>query len=438
MKRRTFLGFAPLLAGGLMLPARAQSAFALTLDSFGVVPDAPKVQTTGLQAAIDEAAARGLPLFVPAGIYRTGTIRLPANLVLTGIPGATLLILDGEGPLLSASGRDNITLDGIGCDAGGSHSDALLAFSACHGLSLTRLAVRNPAGNCIGLERCAGAVENCTVSDCGQTGIHAQDSAGLTISSNSVSNCANGGIRVWRYESGRDGTLIANNRISGIASQSGNGQNGNGINVFRADEVIITGNSITDCDFSAIRVNATTNSVIGGNVCSQCREVAIFSEFAFSGSVISGNIIDEAAAGISMTNFDQGGHLATCTGNIVRNIWARSPTNPENGGFGIAAEADAAITGNTIETVAGTGIVAGWGPYLRDVSANGNVVRDTEIGIGVSVVKEAGKARITGNIISGARRMAIAGRQWTEIVGNDLVTDPRQFGNVSAEGNTVS
>jgi hypothetical protein len=37
--------------------------------------------------------------------------------------------------------------------------------------------------------------------------------------------------------------------------------------------------------------------------------------------VIANNIVDGAAQGISMTNFDSSGPLATCTGNIVRNIY---------------------------------------------------------------------------------------------------------------------
>ena len=177
---------------------------------------------------------------------------------------------------------------------------------------------------------------------------------------------------------GPDGTIITENTISDIRSGSGNGQNGNAINVFRADGVIVANNVASDVDFSAVRLNSTKDCLVRGNVGSECREVAIFSEFAFSGSVIAENIIDGAAAGISITNFNDGGRLAVCQGNIVRNIYPSSPTNPDTRPFGIFAEADTAITGNVIEEVPGIGIGAGWGEYLRDVLISGNVIRETE------------------------------------------------------------
>src|SRR5690606_20224198 len=125
----------------------------------------------------------------------------------------------------------------------------------------------------------------------------------------------------------------------------GNGQNGNGINIFRADEVIVADNHIADCAFTAIRLNSTNNTKISGNICLRSGEVAIFSEFSFSGSVIANNIIDGAASGISITNLDSGGRLAVCSGNIVRNITPVSLVNPDTVPIGIFAEADTAITG---------------------------------------------------------------------------------------------
>ena len=61
------------------------------------------------------------------------------------------------------------------------------------------------------------------------------------------------------------------------------------------------------------------------------------------------------------------------------------------------------------------GLKLGWGPYLRDVTATGNVIRRMKIGIGVSVVEGAGPAVISGNLISEASagrdpRHALAGR----------------------------
>ena len=68
-------------------------------------------------------------------------------------------------------------------------------------------------------------------------------------------------------------------------------------------------------------------------------------------------------------------------------------------GVGIGVEAETAVTGNVIENAPYAGIRLGFGPYLRNVTAVGNVIRDAGIGIAVSVVQGAGAAAITGNII---------------------------------------
>ena len=121
-------------------------------------------------------------------------------------------------------------------------------------------------------------------------------------------------------------------------------------------------------------MNSGRDTQIRGNTCLRSGEVAIFSEFAFSGSIVADNIIDGAATGISITNLDSGGRLATCTGNIVRNIAPSSATNPDTRPIGIYAEADTVVASNSIDAVPGTGIVAGYGPYVRNVVVTGNVI----------------------------------------------------------------
>ena len=213
----------------------------------------------------------------------------------------------------------------------------------------------------------------------------------------------------------------------------GNGQNGNGINVYRADEVMIADNHIADCAFTAVRLNATNNSQVSGNICLRSGEVAIFSEFEFSGSVIANNIIDGAATGISITNLDSGGQLAVCQGNIVRNITPTSAVNPDTIPIGIFAEAETAVTGNTVQGVPGVAIAAGYGTFLRNVLISGNVISESDIGIGVSVVDGAGPVHIGGNAIA-AREHAVVGLSWTEVVETDLAGNAERYPNVSVGG----
>ena len=77
-------------------------------------------------------------------------------------------------------------------------------------------------------------------------------------------------------------------------------------------------------------------------------------------------------------------------------------------------------------TAPGYGIRVGCGPYLRNVTVSGNVVRNAGIGIAVSVVKGAGDAVITGNMIAGAKRGAVVGMEWDNAVTGDLAQGRRR------------
>ena len=72
-----------------------------------------------------------------------------------------------------------------------------------------------------------------------------------------------------------------------------------------------------------------------------------------------------------------------------------------------SVEADAVITGNTIENAATNGIMIGWGKYMRDVSATSNLIRNARVGIGVTGDVNAGAVMITANMISGSKDGAI-------------------------------
>ena len=186
-----------------------------------------------------------------------------------------------------------------------------------------------------------------------------------------------------------DGAIVSGNRISSIDwVGGGNGQNGNGINVYRADEVIVADNHIADCAFTAVRVNTARNTQVRGNTCRNSGEVAIFSEFGFSGSVIADNIVDRAATGIDITNLDTGGRVATHGQCRAQHLPALGG-EPRYAAGGHYAEAETVVANNVVEAVPGVGIALGYGPFLRNVTASGNVISDVDIGIGVSVVDDA-------------------------------------------------
>ena len=361
--------------------------------------------------------------------------------MLTGVPGMTVLFLNAPGPIFHIESVSHVTLDGLSFTGEADTANpegGLIELRDTTGARLSRLRVAYSTSNGIACEEADVRITDCDIHECAGAAIFSMNGRSAMITGNRISGCGDGGILVWRSANGRDGTIVAGNRINATFARSGgNGQYGNAINVFRADNVIVADNVLTDCSFTAVRLNSTNDTHVTGNQCINCGEVAIFSEFAFSGSVIANNIVDGAAAGISMTNFNEGGRLAVCSGNIVRNIFPRSEVNPDTVPYGIFAEADAIVSGNVVEAVPGLGIGAGYGPYLRNVHVSDNVVRDIDIGIGVSVAAGAGAVQVVDNHVSGARLNAIVGMAWQDVVSDDLVRDAGQFPQVSVSGNTV-
>jgi uncharacterized secreted repeat protein (TIGR03808 family) len=316
----------------------------------------------------------------------------------------------------------------------------LLHFMQCNDLRVTDCEIIGSTRGGMRLDGVQGAVSGTTIAKSADVAIYSLDARGLTIQNNTVRGAGNGGILVHRSSKGDDGTLVIDNRIEDIANVSGgSGQYGNAINVFRAANVIVRGNRISRAAFSAVRGNAASNIQIVGNTASDLGEVAIYSEFGFEGAVIANNAVDGAALGIAVVNFDQGGRLAVVQGNLIRNLKPRRPAGTDPGdsaGVGIAVEADAAVTGNVIETAPNTGISVGWGSYMRDVSVVGNVVRGARFGVTVSVSNGAGTAVIAGNLISGASRGAIVGMDFAKAV-IDLNQEPTRFANLQVSGNRV-
>ncbi len=397
------------------------------------------------QSLLDEASRAGKPLDLPASTFTVSNIVLPKWLVVRGVPGKTRIVYGGDGTFLSAEVANGIVLEDLVLDGMNRWLDdatpGLIDFRGCENLVMSRCIVTGSARNGVHLERSHGRISDCTITGAFDAGIWSVEGRDVTISGNRIADCGNGGILVHRWQDREDGTIVSGNRIERIrAANGGTGQYGNGINIFRAAGVSVTGNSIADCAFSAIRANSASGIRIADNRCLRSGETAIYSEFSFEGAVIASNLVDGAANGISAVNYDQGGRLATITGNIVRNLSTEGPYSPDSPGFGagITAEADTVITGNIVENAPLWGIGIGWGPYLRDVSATANVLRDCRIGIAVSVVEGAGSALVSDNLISGARDGAIVGHRWAEAATGDLAAGRNRFDHLSVERNRVS
>ncbi|CAN5133574.1 TIGR03808 family TAT-translocated repetitive protein [soil metagenome] len=414
-------------------PARAApltSTLGRDASQYGVRPNSSDDQTRTLQRAINESANARIPLALPPGIYRTGALKLPNGAQLVGVRGATVLQFTGGSSLVGSEGASSITLTGLTLDGSGIKLADRRGLVHCQNGIDVRVRDCNIVGSGgygIWFESIAGEVSGNTIRKTANTAFTSFDALGLLVAQNTIQDASDNGIEILRSTIGDDGTIVVNNRIDDIkAGPGGSGQHGNAINAFRAGNVIVSGNRIRNCDYSAVRGNSASNIQITGNSISNVREVALYSEFAFEGAVIANNTVDICAVGVSVANFNEGGRMVTVHGNVIRSILPKRPigTAPDDdAGIGIVVEADAAVTGNLIENAPSFGIMAGWGKYLRDVTITGNVLRNAFVGIGVSVVPGAGTALVSNNLISGSRGSAIVGLDHAKTVTGDLGTD---------------
>lgn len=434
--------------GAMVLPTPASavplSSFGIDATQLGVRAGGADDQTKVLQRAIDQTAGARVPLILGPGVYLAGDLKLPAGAQIFGIRGATRLIFTQGPSLLSARGVDHVTLAGLlfeGSRKALPEGRGLIQFENTTDIRISDCEVLNSSRHGVRLEGVGGSVSGNIVDGAAETAIHSLDARGLSISNNIVRNAGNNGIQVWRSEKSEDGTLVLDNRVENIfARGGGSGQNGNAINVFRAANVMVRGNRISNAAFSAVRGNAASNLHIVGNSASGLGEVAYYAEFGFEGAVISNNSADGAALGISVTNFNHGGRLAVVQGNLLRNFNQKraAGTDPNDAwGVGISVEADAAVSGNVVENAPNAGIMVGWGQYMRDVSVVGNVLRTVGYGVTISVATGAGTAVIANNLIAGATRGAIVGMDLAKAVTGDLHKDASRFAQLSISGNRV-
>ncbi|MEL6750890.1 MAG: TIGR03808 family TAT-translocated repetitive protein [Pseudomonadota bacterium] len=450
MKRRAFLAASAALFAAPALASTRPISLRGTLDAgdFGLAPDAGKDQTALLQRLLNRASREGKPVFLPAGRYLVSGITLPAQTRLMALAGSARLVHSGRATtMLVGDDCEAVHIDGVVLDGAGrgfaDDFDALLRLRRCGAIDLRDCTFMASGAMGVSLERCGGTVQGCMFERAdGLAALYSVQANGLTLRDNVVRDCANGGLLVHRWEPGADDTIVTGNRIARIgATRGGTGQYGNGVNLYRAHGVLVANNHISDCAFSAVRCNSASNASISGNTCLRSGETGIYAEFAFEGAVIANNIVDGATIGVSIANFLEGGRLAICSGNLIRNLTTRGPYPAEVAGFGIGifAEADTLVTNNVVEGAPQYGIGMGWGPYLRNVMTTDNVLRGCREGVSVSVVEGAKAAVIRDNLISEGTGRAVVGRRWRERVTGDMAVEGvGAFDHLTVDGNVVA
>ena len=355
---------------------------------------------------------------------------MPDGAQLVGVPGETHLVTADGGPLLLVhdarrASLSGILLDGLGIPA--VQRTGLLAAENVANLAISGCDFVKAGSVGLMLGRCGGRVTASRFREMRDSALFCVDSTGLSVEQNTVEDCGNNGIQIWRSQPGDDRSIVRGNRVSRIrADAGGDGPNGNGISLYRAGGVIVEGNQLRDCAMTFIRNNSGSGVQMLGNQGRRCGEVGLYSEFAFEGTIMANNLVEDCAAGATMTNLDHGGRLAIFANNIVRRARRGIAPNGKEpiGGFGVHVEAEAAVTGNVIEDVSDVGIALGWSWGMRNLAATGNVVRNAGVGISVSLVPKERNALIANNVIAETRDGAVIGTEYGKPVTGDLTKGP--------------
>ncbi|NTG51667.1 TIGR03808 family TAT-translocated repetitive protein [Agrobacterium rhizogenes] len=375
---------------------------------------------------VTNARAQNLPLYLRPGTYPSLQIDVLTStgsgnpLTLTAEVGTATIQLSGSAPyLFKANGVNNIDISNVIFDGNNvaltdsSQTAGLLHFS---GSGITNFNIRNCDINnstAAGISCDSGANGKITdnrIYNC-DTGVFSIDCT-VYVQRNRVTYCNNNGIIIWTSSINGNSSEISDNYIDTIKNNAGGtGQFGNGVGIYRAYNVKILNNTIFNCNYSAIRLNASGNSHVVGNYCYNLRETAIFMEAPgagenLDGGVVANNIVNTAGTGILVVNSGLYGdgisRRVTVIGNQVSNL-VRNHI-PEEGGYtsaiGILVEGSCNVVGNNIENAARCGIVLGTNNASTDLTASGNFVHSCPLGVGYSANSSATGTLISSNLIS--------------------------------------
>ena len=261
MDRRHFMGLggmAAALFGAGAAEAAPATATGKTLAEFGITPDARLDQSAAMQKAIDELAASGQPIIIPAGCYRAAKLQLSSKAVVCGIPGLSVLTAPQGSPVFESLNTGDVSLRGV------TFSGTALIARECRNLTISDCQILSSGGDGIVCTGTGLFVTGNRAAACARAAIWAEGDGMVT--NNLVNGPGQFGLRLGGLA--RLGTLtVINNRIDGAAvgigiSNSGNGYalismnliagaSKGGIRALIGDE--LTGNDLTQGGSEAFR-----------------------------------------------------------------------------------------------------------------------------------------------------------------------------------------
>jgi uncharacterized secreted repeat protein (TIGR03808 family) len=394
----------------------------------GDIARAAPDSTNWLAAQLRESARTGGAAALPAGVTAVRSLEIPDGARLVGARGRSILRLIGPGPLLYAGSARNIEIESVIFDGGGnSFADrkrGLLDFADVLRLSVHGCEIRGSSARGVNLLRCGGRFAQNTIEHARDAGYFSLDGLGVDIDGNHLRECGDNGVQVWTSVAGQyEGSRVRNNLIEDIHNLSGgDGPYGNGVSIWGSASVRVENNRIYRCAYTAVRNCAGRDVAVIGNECKGFGEKAMYAEFGAKRSAFRDNRIDDAGAGIAVTNAERGTDVGWVTGNRITGLRETHPDDEFGPSMlwltGILGEQNCEISGNTVIGSPWIGIALGG--YRQSVRAESNTLVDNGYGVVFATGEGVGEGIIAHNRIVGSRKAAIAAMAGPNVLPDDM------------------
>jgi hypothetical protein len=364
-----------------------------------------------ISAAINDTTYTGAHnIFIPPGTCVLSNPIAPSgtHYRLFGVPGSSILQAGQPIASMLQAYDNNVVIEDLIFDGNTSDvTNAAVVFETGTTFSVRNVVVRNgpEAAKGILVYNSSGTIRDSEVSGFGYQ-IYVDSTSQVFIVNNYIhdniapaSGTGGNGIYVNHSAPADSPTVVSGNVLKNQNSNVPKGGNssgidGNAIDVFQANGVIVQGNRINSPAYSCVRSNSSNNVLISGNQCINAGESGGISEFTAVNNVWANNYFQNAGEScLVLTNINDNGKGHIATGNQVNGC----------GGNGIYAEALSTITGNLIQN-ASPGITAGvaWtGSGMLLVK--GNIVTFSAAGgTGISLPTGPTNVMLEGNMITNA------------------------------------
>jgi len=319
-----------MLIGAFNIPvAFAQSTMIIVPEDFSTIQEAVG------------AANPGDTIYVRAGTYLETVTIFKNNLVLTGENKATT-ILDGSGdtyPIVSIYSADNVEITGFTIQ---NSNDGIYIYNSSD-VTVSGNTITNCASRGIILACCSSNTISGNTLTNNYDGIELWKSSNCIVSENTITNSRFG---IGMSDSSgntfsgnmltdsKDGFYIWNCSYTTVSGNSITESANNGISLIRSSDCKLSGNSITDSAARGICLSNSSNSIVSGNNVTDSTMQGILLSSS-SSNTISENTLTSNSAAVQLYRSS----YVTVSGNIITS---------NRVGFGLSQSSDNTFYHNDI------------------------------------------------------------------------------------------